>query len=282
MKQNLWELLTGNEIKLSKAQKEICDYVIKYPLEASFITIEGLANKIGTSTTTVMRFCAKLGYQGFSDLQEDLQAMVKEHIAPHGRLEVNADNLHEDSLFFKCAQKAIQNITATEELIPAETYKEIVQAVLKAKKVFVFGIRTSHTVAYFLFQGLSQIMDDCRLIKSTTIIDQLSDADKDTVLIVVSLPRYAKETLALVKATKTKCKSKVIAITDSYKSPISEYADIVVPCHYESMAFFNSMSAPLFVAEYIITAVAIARKTKTKQKLEKLEGFFNELDFHVN
>ena len=110
MKENLLVILKSNKIKFSKLQRRVGDYIIKYPLESSFITLETFASRLEISTTTVVRFCLKLGYTGFSELQKDLQDLVKERIAPHGRLEANLKTIKEDTLLAQCAQKSIYNI----------------------------------------------------------------------------------------------------------------------------------------------------------------------------
>jgi len=39
----------------------------------AFCTLEDVAMKIGVSTTTIIRFARTLGYNGYSDMQKDIQ-----------------------------------------------------------------------------------------------------------------------------------------------------------------------------------------------------------------
>lgn len=283
MKSNILTILKDNKIKLSKAQKQVGDYIVKNPVEASFTTLDTLSSEIGTSTTTIMRFCAKLGYNGYSELQKDLQALVKERIDPQNRLEANIRSINSDTLLAQCAQKSVENITRTQQLIANDVCEELIKSLLSAKRLYMLGARTSHTVSYFLYHGLAQILGNCQLIDTVSAIDQLSDVKDGDLIIVISLPRYASSTINLIKTVKKQVpKVKIVSITDSYQAPIAAYSDIVIPCHYASLSFHNSMSAVLFIADYIVTAVAMAKQKESTARLENLEEFFKELDFHID
>ncbi len=282
MKENLLVILKSNKIKFSKLQRRVGDYIIKYPLESSFITLETFASRLEISTTTVVRFCLKLGYTGFSELQKDLQDLVKERIAPHGRLEANLKTIKEDTLLAQCAQKSIENITLSQSLISSDICESTISLISTARKIYLIGQRTSYTVSYFLFQALNQILGNCHLIDPISGIDQLSSATNQDIVIAVSLPRYARSTLELVKVLKKQHNLKIISITDSYTAPLAAYSDILLPCHYASLSFHNSMSSALFIADYIVTAVAIAKKQQAADHLVDLEKILVELNFHID
>ena len=53
---------------LTKKQKTIADYLIANPEEISYITLAQLSHQTGTSELTLLRFCQKLGYSSFLDL----------------------------------------------------------------------------------------------------------------------------------------------------------------------------------------------------------------------
>lgn len=283
MKKNFLSILKDNSIKFSKAQRQVGDYIMKNPLEASFTTLEALSAEIGTSTTTIMRFCNKLGYSGYSDLQKDLQDLVKERIAPHNRLKANIRTIKNETLFDQCAQKFIENVSQTQALIPDELCSELIGEILAANKIYMLGARTSHTVSYFLYHGLTQLLGNCQLVDPVSAIDQFATIKQNDLIIVISLPRYASDTVSLIKTVKSQTPTaKIISITDSYQAPIAQYSDIVVPCHYASLSFHNSMSSALFIADYIVTAVAIAKQSESTEQLTKLESFFKELNFHID
>lgn len=54
---------------LSKKHKKIANYILSHPSSAACSSITLLAQKVGTSPSTVSRFCQTLSYKGFSELK---------------------------------------------------------------------------------------------------------------------------------------------------------------------------------------------------------------------
>jgi DNA-binding MurR/RpiR family transcriptional regulator len=54
---------------LSEGHRKAADFVLQSPLDSATVTIEGLAEKSGTSTATVTRFVRALGYRNYGDFR---------------------------------------------------------------------------------------------------------------------------------------------------------------------------------------------------------------------
>jgi DNA-binding MurR/RpiR family transcriptional regulator len=68
------------------SQKLTANYLTDHMTEFAFSTLEGLSEKINVSTTTIIRFSRVLGYKGFSEMQRDIQAELKQKESLPGRL----------------------------------------------------------------------------------------------------------------------------------------------------------------------------------------------------
>ena len=64
----------------SKTEKEIAEYITKNHREIVNMSIQELANNTYTSTTTIIRFCKKLGFNGYREFKvqfsQDLHAYL--------------------------------------------------------------------------------------------------------------------------------------------------------------------------------------------------------------
>lgn len=58
---------------LTRSQKTVAVYFMEHSDTFAFCTLEDVAMKIGVSTTTIIRFARMLGYNGYSDMQKDIQ-----------------------------------------------------------------------------------------------------------------------------------------------------------------------------------------------------------------
>lgn len=58
--------------EFSKGQKLIANYILEYYDKAAFITASKMGKIVGVSESTVVRFAAELGYDGYPAMQRAL------------------------------------------------------------------------------------------------------------------------------------------------------------------------------------------------------------------
>ena len=64
------DLIADAAPRLTPAERRLAEAVLADPTLLAFGTVSELAERVGTSRPTVVRFATKLGCQGFADLQE--------------------------------------------------------------------------------------------------------------------------------------------------------------------------------------------------------------------
>src|SRR5256885_14108715 len=76
------ELVAAAASRLTPAERQVADVVAADPHAVAFGTVAELAQRSGTSGPTVLRFAAKLGLQGFADLQAVAQTEITDALRP--------------------------------------------------------------------------------------------------------------------------------------------------------------------------------------------------------
>lgn len=181
----------------------------------------------------------------------------------------------------KCAEKQISNIKNTQENLSEAAIQESIRLIKKAKTIYLLGARTSFTVSYFLYQSLTQQLDNCELLSPVgQDVDRILNINVDDLMIVVSLPRYAKSTIEMVKAIRNLRNPSIISITDGFTAPLVPYSDVILPCEYDSLSYHNSMSAPLYIADLLVTELSQTTKAKTTKRLVDADELMKLLDYH--
>lgn len=264
------------------SQRKVADYILKYPTEAAFLTIEQLAGLTGVSVATVMRLAYSIGHTGFSQFQKELQEVLRSRVAPPNRLEANVKKISKNKLLIDCAQLQIENIRKTVEFLSEEKINQAFQLIAEAKKVYVIGIRGSSAVANCLTEGLNRLGVDCEQIVPDTVRSQAIFArfSPTDLVIAISLPRYARRTVEIARVAKRR-QVKILAITDGYSSPLALVADVFLGCAFESRAFHHSEIGALFVADFLVTGIAVNNSNHSKQQLEDIEKVVKELEANV-
>ncbi|GAH29402.1 unnamed protein product, partial [marine sediment metagenome] len=156
-----------NSDKLNPKQKKLVKFILDNYMEVGFMSAAKLARKVKTSQSTVLRLSNTLGYEGYGFMQSDIQAMIKRKITSAtfvDKVETSTvnSNIKEieqfESLYSRVINLDIENIRNTKRNINVTTLVNIVDAILKAKNVYVLGLRSSASLAVFFGGSLNMIM----------------------------------------------------------------------------------------------------------------------------
>lgn len=266
---------------LTETQRRVADYIIKHPLDVAFLTVDQLAMTVKTSTTTIMRLTFNLGYSGYTEFQKGLQENLRNQAAPQTRLEANIKGIKEDDLWGRYAERQFENIQNTMEMISQDSLEQTQNLIMSANRIICTSVRSGLPVAQYLTHGLNRLLGNTNLVVADVSdwADNIVNMDENDLVIAVSFPRYARRIIDLAHAAK-KNGVKIISITDSYSSPLASYSDVVLPCNSNSIAFHNSAVSSMFVADYLISALAIKYPEQTKKRLDKVNAILTDMDYH--
>ncbi|AFK86885.1 MULTISPECIES: MurR/RpiR family transcriptional regulator [Thermoanaerobacterium] len=274
--------IQDNYAQLSKSQKIIAEYIINHYDKAAFMTAAKLGNSINISESTVVRFANTLGYDGYPELQSALQELIKNKLTTVQRLEMT-DETDEVSILNNVLKSDIENIKATKEEIDKNSFKEVVDNIFKAKKIYIIGFRSSTAIAEYLGFYLNLILENVILVKPgiSDVFEQMLRVNSEDLVIGIGFPRYSKRTLEVMKYAKSQ-NAKIVAITDSLISPLTEIADEILLAKSNMASFVDSLVAPLSLINALIVSVGIREKDKITDTFEKLENIWNEYGIYLS
>lgn len=267
---------------LPSSQKVTADYIMKYPADVAFLTVNQLATKVNVSTATVMRLATNLGFSGYSELQESLRSTVFDNNSPEYRLEKNKALMKDANLWDKVVHYNVEKIHNVKQVVTAEKLEEAKSLIQNARNIYCLGVRSGLPITHYLSYGLNRIMGNTRLLSPEEFIDEYHKFDSRDLLIVASFPRYAQSVVATTSIAKQQGGLQVLAFTDSYSAPIAQFADLVIPCDSESLSFHNSPLSSIVVAEYLITALANQDTESVREKFEKTNRVLKGLNYHLD
>jgi len=72
--------------EFSKGQRRIAQYIMESYDKAAFMTANKLGKTVGVSESTVVRFAADLGYDGYPAMQRALQEMIRSKLTSVQRI----------------------------------------------------------------------------------------------------------------------------------------------------------------------------------------------------
>ena len=211
--------------KMSKGQKLIAQYIIKNYDKVAFMTASKLGDTVGVSESTVVRFANALGYSGYPKLQDALQELIKNKLTTVQRVKMSNEDYSDDTaILSKVLKSDIDNIRGTLDEIDPKAFKNASEEILKARKIYVLGMRSSHVIAQYLGFYLDLILDNVQVLRMDVgdVFEQIVRINKEDVVIAFSFPRYSKKSYQVVDYAKNKeayesdCLAKMPAIRDIY------------------------------------------------------------------
>lgn len=264
----------------TNSQKNVADYIAGHMNKVAFYTLHELAKKIGVSTTTVIRFSRALGYDGFSEMQKAIQEDIYASAAPKAKLSERlpvTEQLPDNELLSDSFQNDIENIRQTLAAQKSEDLEAAVDAVVSAESVYILGMRSSFSPAYYLASRLGEIRENVHLIQSVGMIypEEIVNAGKNDVCIAYLFPRYSKITASIISWLRN-AGVKVILITSLNYQAVSGYGDIILPCAITSLSYKNSFVAPFCLTNYLVNAITRQDHAKAQTILEKTESIISQ------
>jgi DNA-binding MurR/RpiR family transcriptional regulator len=111
VKKDLIEKIKNEYSKLSKGQKLIANFILENYDKAAFMTAANLGKSIDISESTVVRFANRLGYEGYKELQKDLQELIKNKLTTIQRLNlVESEYSDNTNTMSRIMQRDMDNI----------------------------------------------------------------------------------------------------------------------------------------------------------------------------
>ncbi|MCD8086139.1 MAG: MurR/RpiR family transcriptional regulator [Clostridiales bacterium] len=282
MTNNILGTIQENMSSFSKGQKLIANYILNSYDKAAFMTASKLGKTVNVSESTVVRFAAELGFDGYPSMQKCLQEMIRNKLTSVQRIEVSRDRLGNQDIISSVMQSDTEKIRLTLEETDRKHFEEAVDALSAGNRIFVLGIRSAGALADFLVYYLRFMFDDVIQVNSSAmseVFEQIAKVREGDVFIGMSFPRYSKRTIKAMQYAKDKG-AKVIAITDSEASPLAAVADYALLAKSDMASFVDSLVAPLSLLNALLVAVGAKRNDQLETTLSGLEQIWDEYDVY--
>ena len=279
--QDMIERLNHSGRKLSKGHRRIAQYIVEHYDKAVFMTASRLGESVGVSESTVVRFAAVLGYEGYPQLQRALQELVSHRLTAVQRFEMSSE-IDPNAVLRTVLKSDMQNIRATVEELDNHAFEEGVKRILNAKEIYVIGLRSAAPLAQFLGYYLNYIFDRVHLVSSaaTDVFEEIARISEADVVIGISFPRYSTRTVKAMRFARS-CGAQVISITDGPMSPLHEVSDVCLNACTDMASFVDSLAAPMSVINALVVSLGLHRKEELRRHFKQLEAIWAANDVYL-
>ena len=283
-KTDLIERIENSMKSLSKGHKKIAQYIIENYDKAAYMTASILGAEAGVSESTVVRFAAELGFEGYQQLQDQIKESRRARMTSVQRVSSANNRMDKSEVLDKILMGDAENIRLTLASVSKDDFEKAVEMILAAKNIYILGMRSSAILADFMSYYFGLLFNNVRLIRpagGSEIFEHLMKLHEGDVFIAFSFPRY---TTGVVNATEfaSKTGAGVIAITDSMSSPIVPHSDVVLTAKSEMASFADSLVAPLSLINAMIAYIGKMKHEEVTDTLSRLENVWKEYNVYTS
>lgn len=202
MKKDVLHTIQENMGSFSKGQKRIAGYILSDYDKAAFMTAGKLGNLVSVSESTVVRFAAMLGYDGYPAMQKALQELVRSKLTSIQRIQASNNTLFSSDVITSVLQQDMDKIRVAVEEVDRAAFAAVVDKLIGARHIYILGVRSSSFLAGYLHFYLHLIFDNVSLVTSNSAGDILESTLRigpGDLLVGISFPRYSQSTVKGVR-----------------------------------------------------------------------------------
>lgn len=267
----------------SKGQRLIANFILESYDKAAFMTASKLGKTVNVSESTVVRFAAELGYDGYPAMQKALQEMIRNKLTSIQRIEVSNDRIGDQDILSMVMQSDIEKIRMTQEETDRESFHAAVEAIVSARRIYLLGVRSATAIASFLGFYFNLIFPDVVLMQATAVsevFEQMLRIGPQDVIIGISFPRYSRRTVKAMEFARDRGAT-VVAITDSEASPLAPIANYNLMAKSDMASFVDSLVAPLSLVNALIVALGRKMDNDLSETFGALEQIWDEYQVYA-
>lgn len=262
-------MLVQNRDSFTPRMLEAGAYVVEHPKEVAFSAVAVLAQHSGIATTSFVRLAQAMGFSGFSEMQalfreplrEAYPSSLGERIRHSQGEQVIPDPNNVAAIGRSFAQANIASLNHLADRLDAMPLDGAIGLVLGARSVHVIGVDRSFAVASYLLYALNRAGLQSFQITGigSAIADHAALLAPDDLLVAISFPPYAPETVAITQQVRAKG-NPVLAITNSAVSPITEGAREVLLVNDAELHGFRSLTALMSLVQTLMMGIAYRKR----------------------
>ena len=282
MSQDIMLVLQEKAPSFSKGQKKIAQYILEAYDKAAFMTANKLGKTVGVSESTVVRFAVDLGFDGYPSMQKSMQEMVLNRLTSVQRIGVANDRLGDQDVVSMVIHSDMEKLRKTEETVNRDEFAASVNAILKAKRIYILGVRSVAPLANFLGYYLNYMFNNVHVISGYSageMFEKIVGVNHEDVVVAFSFPRYSASTTKAANYCHS-TGATVIGFTDSRQSPLGHCCDHVLISKSDMVSLVDSLVAPLSIVNALIVAIAARREKELSRTFENLERIWDEYNVY--
>lgn len=262
---------------LTRSERRVAEVVLAQPQLVAFGTVSDLAETAQAGAATVVRLAGKLGYDGFTGLQQAVQSELAGQLRPAAqriREQPGHDSV-ERHLHLETA-----NLSSTLGGVSDADVADVVDHVADGdRRVRVLSGDASAGVARQFVADLGALRDEVAPIDGNDVAVQrmLSLLRPSDAVVAIDVRRYDRWVIEAARQVR-EAGCWMLAVTDSRLSPLATLADRTVTVSAVGGGPFESHVGTLAFCNVVVAGVAARLRGTATERLDRAESAWRRRD----
>jgi DNA-binding MurR/RpiR family transcriptional regulator len=262
--------------RISPAERRVADVLVADPSKVAFGTVASLASDAGVSGPTVVRLAAKLGYDGFTALQGEVQRDLARQLRPaveRIRSERASDVLG------RTLEAELANVATTLERTDRKAFDRAATLLADLDRaVWLVAGDATAGIARMVATNLDQLRADVHTIDGSpvAVARAAERIRRGDVVVAIEVRRYEAWVVDAVSEARLRGAA-IVAFTDSVVAPVADGARSTFLVDAASPSPFDSHVATLALANALVAEVASRVRPSATPRLDAIEAATSHL-----
>jgi DNA-binding MurR/RpiR family transcriptional regulator len=280
---NLKDRLASPEIALTPAERKVLRALLDDYPRLGLGPMARLARQAGVSDPTILRLVKKLGFAGYGEFQDALLIEVDDRLrSPRTLLADRRERMDDGEAWSTYLSDAGDNLQRTLGLTRADDIHLLGDWLLDPRlRLFCLGGRFSRFLAGYLVTHLRLLRGGCQwLDDGVALPDQLSELDRQSLLILFDYRRYQAQAQVVAQEAKARG-ARLVLFTDIYASPLRELADLIISAPVESASPFDSLVPAMTQVEALVASLVARSDNQLDERLDGIDRLRAAFNTHL-
>lgn len=259
---------------LSKAERQVAQLLVRATAERLlYASAQGLGTESHTSNATVVRTIQSLGYNGLSELKQQVAAPFSAAVSPEirARQRIKSIGGNIEEVWRSVSAEASDRLELTFAESSIEPMTRAVHLVLASPRVITYGVGASGLAAEHLALKLNRIGLPAHYISTSgfQLADQLLMIGAGDAVMVFAPGRMLADLRVLIQRARD-VGAKVILVSDELQEELSDEVEVCLHAPHTPTGLTAEALTSLLVADVLVQAVSAVEQTRTVQTKHEL------------
>ncbi|WP_421119411.1 MurR/RpiR family transcriptional regulator [Aquihabitans daechungensis] len=268
-------IVTASET-LTPAERKVADAVAADPQLVAFGTVAEVAKRAGASGASVVRLAARLGYDGFVELQDAVRGELADRLQPAA---ARIRDLPPGDVVARALATSVEAVEATLTGLDRAAFDDAVALLADPdRRVVVLAGDAGAGIARHAGDELRMMRPGVELISGTPVAvgQSIARLNPGDVVLALDLRRYDRWLLQAVEHA-VSAGAELVALTDGMLSPLARGARALLVVEGEGIGPFDNYAGALALLGALVAGVADVLREDATADLDRVEKTWQSL-----